>query len=124
MHDSRSRPANLWTGGRCLRTFVSLLVLHTCAASLQQDAAVPTTAVTFEEDPRARTVVNKCCGRDEIVVVNKCRRANDTKSVAWTPEFTASNEDEAVAGQKTLPDASVLYRRVRLYIPLYSYTEP
>lgn len=88
--------------------FAVLLQLHACAAGLQQNAA-PTTAAT--EDVAATTaVVHKCCGRDEIVVVNRCRSANETGYAPWAPEFSASHEDEPAAGQNTLPASSVSYK--------------
>ncbi|XP_015363431.1 PREDICTED: probable G-protein coupled receptor Mth-like 5 [Diuraphis noxia] len=104
-----SRSLNGVRGRVLLRlVFALLLQLHACAAGLQQNAA-PTTTAT-EDVAAATAVVHKCCGRDEIVVVNRCRSANETGSTPWTPEFSASHEDEPVAGQNTLPASSVPYK--------------
>lgn len=85
------------------------LLLHTCAAGLQNAAVTTTTAATADDS--GGTVVHKCCGHGEIVVVNRCRDANITGYTPWTPEFTASREDDAAAaGQKTLPASSVAYK--------------
>ncbi|CAI6354021.1 unnamed protein product [Macrosiphum euphorbiae] len=104
-----SRSLNGGRGRVLLRlAFALLLQLHACAAGLQQNAA-PTTATT--EDVAATTaVVHKCCGRDEIVVVNKCRSANETGSTPWIPEFNASHEDDPAAGLLSLPTSSVSYK--------------
>lgn len=92
--------------GRVLRLVFAVLVqLHACAAGLQQqqNSAGATEAA-------ATAVVHKCCGRDEIVVVNRCRKANETGTAPWTPEFSASHEDEPAAGQNILPASSVPYK--------------
>lgn len=96
---------------RCRSPLALLTVLlHTCAAGLQYTAVAVTTATATAEDT-VGTVVHKCCARDEIVVVNRCRNANITGYTPWTPEFTASREDDvAAAGQKTLPASSVAYK--------------
>lgn len=80
-----------------------LLVVHTCAASLQQRNAV--TTVTYEDV--AAPVVHKCCGRDEIVVVNRCRSANLTGTAPWTPEFADGGED---GSPNTFSASSVSYK--------------
>jgi len=92
--------------GRVLRrlVFAVLVQLHACAAGLQQNAAAAESAAA------ATAVVHKCCGRDEIVDVNRCRHANETGTAPWTPEFSASHEDEPAAGQNTLPASSVSYK--------------
>lgn len=112
--DSKTRSVlwNRWSplGGRGLE-FVLLLLFHTCVANLQQNtAAVLTTTVPHEDAQIVAAVVHKCCGRSEILVVNKCRAVNDTKTAAWSPEFTASDQDDATAGQRTLPATSVPHK--------------
>jgi len=74
-----------------------VLAARTCAANLQ-NAAVPTTP--------AAAVVHKCCGPDEVVVVNHCRSTNVSGVAPWTPEFAASDGDDTV----TLPATSVAYK--------------
>ncbi|VVC26933.1 Methuselah ectodomain, domain 2,GPCR, family 2-like [Cinara cedri] len=86
-------------------SFLLLTLVHECAAGLQH-----TVAAAAESVDAAAITVHKCCARDEIVVVNMCRSANITSTSPWAPEFSASREDDATAGSKTLPASSVSYK--------------
>lgn len=103
---SKGRMQRSSYGGRPL---LLLLLVDTCAASLQNPLAAVTAADDY--DAIAKSVVHKCCGPDDIVVVNRCRSINDTGVMPWTPEFTAASpEDIAVAEQKTSSSSSVSYK--------------
>ncbi|XP_050439407.1 probable G-protein coupled receptor Mth-like 5 [Adelges cooleyi] len=85
----------------------AFLWITVCTASLQQVTTV--VGDTDDDSAAAVPVVHKCCGRDEIVVVDRCRNANLTGYDLWTPEFT--REDAGGSGQESvLPPFSVPYR--------------
>lgn len=81
-------------------------------AGLQNAVPVTTAAepATTGDGTVAATAVHKCCGLGEVLYADWCRSANTTGHGPWAPEFTASYDDEAVAGLKTLPASSVSYK--------------
>lgn len=84
-----------------------MLLQHTCAGSLQQQNAATPTATVTEDATATVPAVHKCCGADEIVVVNHCQSANLTDPT-WVPEFTAGSEDNV--GRTMLPASSVPHK--------------